>query len=65
MTDDEVYTRLLYFGRVQLGFTEEETWLTPIGELLDYMACHRQWHGLEKPYTDPFEDLTLNNVLAV
>jgi hypothetical protein len=34
---------------VQLGFSLEEIWLMPLGQLLDFIACHRQFLGLEKP----------------
>ncbi|WP_164918997.1 hypothetical protein [Caproiciproducens sp. NJN-50] len=27
----------------------EQFWLTPIGLFLDLWACHKQWHGIEKP----------------
>jgi len=27
----------------------DETWLLPIGLLLDLITCHRQFLGLEKP----------------
>jgi hypothetical protein len=39
----------LYYGTVQLHFSQEETWLMPLGELLDLIACHRQFLGYEKP----------------
>jgi hypothetical protein len=39
---------MLYFGKTQLGFSLDETWLLPLGLLLDLMACHRQFLGLEK-----------------
>ena len=65
MSDGEIFTRLSYFGRVQLGFSELEAWLSPISELLDLMACHWQWHGIENPYSDPFEDLILGDIDGV
>jgi hypothetical protein len=34
---------------VQLGFSEDVVWLMIIGQLLDFIACHRQFHGMEKP----------------
>jgi hypothetical protein len=49
VNDGETFTRLLYFGTTQLGFSIDETWLMPIGLLLDLMACHRQFLGIEKP----------------
>jgi hypothetical protein len=29
-----------------------EFWLTPVGFLLDLIACHRQYLGVEKPYKE-------------
>jgi hypothetical protein len=49
VTDDELFTRLLYFGTVQMGMRADEFWLTPIGLFLDLWACHKQFVGLEKP----------------
>jgi hypothetical protein len=48
VTDDEIFTRLLYHGRVQMGMSEREFWLMSIGQFLDLRACHFQWLGLEK-----------------
>ncbi len=58
MNDDELFTRLLYFGKVQLGFSIDETWLLPFGFLLDLMACHRQFLGME----DPKREVTLDDI---
>lgn len=44
----ELFTRLLYFGTVQMGMDAEEFWLMPFGLFLDLLACHRQWLGIEK-----------------
>jgi len=30
----------------------EEFWLTPFGLFLDLWACHKQWHGIEKPHAE-------------
>jgi hypothetical protein len=49
VTDSETFTRLLYYGTVQMGMKPEEFWLMPIGLFLDLWACHRQFLGLEKP----------------
>ena len=46
--DEESFTRLLYYGTVQMGMRAEEFWLMPIGLFLDLWACHKQWHWLEK-----------------
>jgi len=44
-----LFTWLLYLGTVHLNRTETETWLTPIGLLLDLWECHRQHQGWAKP----------------
>ena len=49
MTNDETFTRLLYYGTVQMGMKPEEFWLMPMGLFLDLWACHKQFLGLEKP----------------
>lgn len=56
MNDDELFTRLLYFGTVQLFRSETETWLMPIGKLLDLWTCHKQFLGMEKPKREVFID---------
>ncbi|NCB27157.1 MAG: hypothetical protein EOM62_17130 [Bacteroidia bacterium] len=56
MNDEELFTRLLYYGTVQLNRSEEETWLIPIGLLLDLWECHKQWNGLAKPKRELFID---------
>ncbi|MDL2318585.1 hypothetical protein LJC74_05870 [Eubacteriales bacterium OttesenSCG-928-A19] len=48
MSDAELFTRLLYFGTVHLNRSEEETWLTSIGLLLDLIECHMQFIGRSK-----------------
>jgi len=32
-----------------MGMSAEEFWLMPIGLFFDLWACHKQWHGIEKP----------------
>jgi len=49
VTDAETFTRLYYYGRIQMGMQPEEFWLTPIGLFLDLWCCHKQFLGLEKP----------------
>lgn len=56
MNDDELFTRFLYIGMVHLGLTEEETWLTPMGLLLDLWECHRQFLGIAKPKVQLYID---------
>jgi len=53
-----LFTRLHYYGRAHLHFTEDEVWLTPIGHLLDLWECHKQFHGMAKPKRELFiEDI--------
>ncbi|WP_411161813.1 hypothetical protein [Dehalococcoides mccartyi] len=49
-----MFTRLLYYGTVHLNRSEDETWLTPIGLLMDLWECHRQYLGLAKPKHEMF-----------
>jgi len=49
-----LFTRLLYNGTVHLNRSEEETWLTPIGLLMDLWECHRQFLGMAKPKREMF-----------
>jgi len=51
-----LFTRLLYLGTVHLNRTEQETWLTPIGLLLDLWECHRQHNGWARPLREHFID---------
>jgi len=51
-----LFTRLLYYGTVHLRRTEEETWLTPLGLLLDLWECHKQYIGVAKPKVEIFID---------
>ncbi len=32
-----------------MGMDAEDFWLMPIGLFFDLWACHKQWHGIEKP----------------
>ena len=61
MNDDELFTRFIYFGKTQLGYSVEETWLMAIGHLLDLMAAHKQFLGIEKPK----RELTLDDILPI
>lgn len=56
MSDDELFTRLLYYGTVHLNRSELETWLMPIGLLLDLWECHRQHLGLSRPKREVYID---------
>jgi len=51
-----LFTRLIYYGTVHLNRSEAETWLTPIGALMDLWECHRQFLGLAKPKRELFID---------
>jgi hypothetical protein len=51
-----LFTRLIYYGTVHLNRSEEETWLTPIGLLLDLWECHKQFLGYAKPKVELFID---------
>ncbi len=51
-----MFTRLLYFGTVHLNRSEAETWLTPIGLLMDLWECHKQFLGISKPREEVFID---------
>ncbi|MGI6497246.1 MAG: hypothetical protein ACOX0U_00105 [Oscillospiraceae bacterium] len=44
-----MFTRLYYYGTVQMGMSAEDYWLMPIGLFLDLWACHKQFLGMEKP----------------
>ena len=51
-----MFTRLLYYGTVHLNRSEEETWLLPIGLLLDLWECHCQFLGMRKPKREMYID---------
>ena len=51
-----MFTRLLYYGTVHLNRSEEDTWLTPLGLLLDLWECHKQYIGVAKPKVEIFID---------
>lgn len=59
MSDSELFTRLLYYGTVQLCRSEEETWLMPLGLLMDLWECHKQFLGISKPK----RELTIDDVI--
>ena len=50
MSDAETFTRLYYYGTVQMRMAAEEFWLTPLGLFLDLWACHKQFLGMEKAH---------------
>jgi hypothetical protein len=62
--DDEIFTRLLYAGTVQMGLSEDRFWLMPMGLFLDLWACHKQWLGLENAqHTVSIDDVLPLNLL--
>jgi hypothetical protein len=50
VTDGEIFTRLFYFGTVQMNMTADTFWTMPLGLFLDLWACHKQFVGIEKPH---------------
>ena len=56
MTDDELFTRLFYYGTAQLHLSSDEVWLAPFVFLLDLWECHRQFLGLAKPRREVYID---------
>lgn len=46
VSDEELFTRLLYYGMAHLSLRMEEVWLMPFGLLMDLWECHRQFWGL-------------------
>jgi len=51
-----MFTRLRYYARAHLGFSELEVWLEPIGSLLDLWESHKQYNGMAKPKKELFID---------
>jgi hypothetical protein len=51
-----MFTRLYYYGTVQMRMGADEFWLMPFGAFLDLWACHKQFLGLEKPVREMFID---------
>ena len=48
MSDAESFTRLMYYGTVQMRMSADDFWLCPLGLFLDLWACHKQFLGIEK-----------------
>lgn len=63
MSEEELFTRLLYYGACQLHFSYEEVWLLPFGLLLDLLECHKQFLGISKPKRELFIDDVIPNGL--
>ena len=56
VSDDELFTRLLYYGTAHLHLTMDEVGLMPFGLLLDLWECHQQYNGISKPKREHFID---------
>ena len=54
MSDEETFTRLLFYGVTLLGRSEREVWLMPLGALLDQWEVYKQFHGLAKTKGDHY-----------
>jgi hypothetical protein len=61
VSDAELFTRLYYYGTVQMHMSESAFWLTPVGFFLDLWACHKQFLGIEKPK----RELSINDVIPL
>lgn len=59
VSDEELFTRLLYYGIAQLHLPMEETMLMPFGLLMDLWECHKQFMGLAKPK----QELTIDDII--
>ncbi|GHU48763.1 hypothetical protein FACS1894127_0120 [Clostridia bacterium] len=51
-----MFTRLLYYGTVQMHMSADEFWLTPLGLFMDLWECHKQFNGLSKPKIERYID---------
>ena len=56
MSDEETFTRLLFYGVTLLGRSEREVWLMPLGALLDQWEIYKQFHGLAKAIMETYVD---------
>ena len=61
MSDAETFTRLYYYGTVQMRMDAEEFWLTPLGLFLDLWTCHKQFLGMEKAK----RELSIDDVVPI
>ena len=52
MSDEETFTRLLFYGVTLLGRPEREVWLMLLGALLDQWEVYKQFHGMAKAITE-------------
>lgn len=56
VTDEELLTRLRYYGVARLHLSRDEVWTAPFGLLLDLVECHKQYNGISKPRREHFID---------
>ncbi len=56
MSDEETFTRLIFYGVTLLGRPEREVWLMPLGDLLDQWEVYKQFHGLAKDKSGAYID---------
>ncbi len=61
MNDGEIFTRLYYYGTVQMHMSDEQFWLTPLGLFLDLWACHKQFLGIDKPH----REMSIDDIIPV
>jgi hypothetical protein len=51
-----MFTRLYYYGKVQMGLVSDDFWLCSLGLFLDLWECHKQFTGISKPKVELFID---------
>jgi hypothetical protein len=56
VSDAETFTRLYYYGTVQMRMEPDRFWLMPLGLFMDLWECHRQFLGMVKPKRELFID---------
>jgi hypothetical protein len=61
VSNQGVFTRLLYYATVHLRFNCTEFWLTPIGEILDLWECHKIHMG----WAEPRREFSIDDVIWV
>jgi len=52
VSDEATFTRLLYYGTVQMRMSADEFWLCPLGLFMDLWECHKQFVGIAKPLVE-------------
>jgi len=52
VSDAESFTRLYYYGTIQMGMSDDKFWLMPFGLFLDLWTCHKQFWGMEKAHRE-------------